>query len=415
MVDLSKKTALVVDSGLYTHVAEKLAQSFGKTLYFAEWRGQFPTSKWARIGEGLDGIERVKSLWDNVDRADVVIFLDIYASDIQRHLRSAGHRVWGNGDAEQLELNRWWVKNFLKMTDAAVNEFEQIQGIDDLIRHVKNKKDLWIKGGPYRGDFESFHYENLWLSKPWFDELRHTLGPTQNTYDFLVESPIPGVEVGFDGFSVDGEFPSVAAFGYEAKDAGYLGKAFEAGELPIPLQQVNQSIQQILRGTSARGFLSLEMRIGKDRTPYLLDPCLRCGSPPSEVLMELFSNWAEVIWEGAGGTLVDLAPVAKYAAQIVLKSDWCKENWLAIDIDAESAAATKLHNHCKIDGVDYVVPTGITEIGGIVAVADTLAGAIEACYARAKGVKAYQLEYNEEAFNDCLTYIEEGKEYGISW
>lgn len=415
MEDLSKKTALIVDSGLYTHMAEKLAESFGRTLYFSEWRGQFPTSKWARIGQGLDNIERVTDFDEHTGEADIIIFLDIYSAGTQKRLREAGHRVWGNGDAEMLELDRWWLKNYLKARDFPVNEFARLQGIDELIDHVKDSKDVWIKGGPYRGDFESFHFENLWLSMPWLDEMRHTLGPTKETYPFLVESSIPGVEVGFDGFSVDGNFPQIASYGYEAKDAGYLGKVYEGNELPTAIEQVNNAVAPLLRGANARGFLSLELRIGKSKRPFLLDPCLRCGSPPSEAYAELFTNWADVIWAGAAGDMVDLKPAAKYAAQLILKSDWAKDNWLAIDVPKGVRRFVKLHNHCRLEDIDYVVPTGIAQIGGVIGLGDTLEEAIRECHENAEAVKAYELDYAEDAFQDCMEAIEEGTKYGIDW
>ncbi|HEY2107871.1 MAG TPA: hypothetical protein VGH29_18885 [Candidatus Binataceae bacterium] len=60
MMDFSNQTVLVIDQGLYVHIAEKLAESFGRVLYYCNgWRSAFPVSERFNIGAGIDGIERI--------------------------------------------------------------------------------------------------------------------------------------------------------------------------------------------------------------------------------------------------------------------------------------------------------------------------------------------------------------------
>lgn len=415
MTETENKKALIIDSGLYVHVAEMIALGFGETYYFADWRGQFPTSKLSCVGEGL-GLERVQSWEEWVDKVDIIIFLDIYYGHLQSFLRARGYRVWGNADAEVLETDRWKTKQWLGANGSAINRTYHITGLhgkEGLVQHLKQNDDRYIKGGRYRGDFESYHHENLWLTKPWIDELQNTLGPRQDIAEFIVEDPINGVECGFDGFSIDGVFPSVGSYGYECKDAGYVGKVYDRP--PKIIEKVCQELSSALKGYQARGFLSIEFRVGEDKVPYIIDPCMRCGSPPSETYIEMFSNWSDVIWAGADGELIDLVPAAQYGAQLVLKADWAKENWLAVDVPKDMRKFVKLHNHYRLKDMDYVVPNGIKEIGGVIGLGDTLEEAIKQCLENAEEVKAYSLEFDRQCFDKCMDQIEEGIQNGIDW
>lgn len=413
---LKTKKVLFYDSGLYTHIAEALAPAFAEAWYFADWRGQFPTSKLGYIGDGLDGLERVHNEWDYIDQADLIVFLDVYHGNLQRHLRQLGKRVWGNGEAESLETDRWQTKTYLRSRGMAINETYQVTGLhgpEGLIEHLAGADDRYVKGGKFRGDFETFHHDNLWLSKPWLGELSHNLGPTADLQKFLVEHPIKGVEVGFDGFSIDGQFPQVASFGYEVKDAAYIGKVYETP--PKHIEVVTNALSPFLQTHGARGFLSIEYRVGPDRQPYIVDPCCRCGSPPSETYIELFSNWPEVIYDGAGGLLTELTPSFKFGVQLVLKSDWAKDNYLAIEVPSEVRRWVKLHNHFRTGGIDYIIPVGISEIGGVVGCGDTLPDAVEACREHAETLKAFELDYDPSALEECMENIVEGRKHGITW
>ena len=60
---MNSKKILVIDTGLHTEHAAKLAQDGHKVYYFSEWRETFPQKKKMLIGEGIDGIERVQN-WE---------------------------------------------------------------------------------------------------------------------------------------------------------------------------------------------------------------------------------------------------------------------------------------------------------------------------------------------------------------
>src|SRR5208337_4770776 len=123
------------------------------------------------------------------------------------------------------------------------------------------------------------------------DDLASRLGPRQSSTIFIVEDPIEGVEIGYDGACIDGGFPALARFGYEAKDAGYVGKVVDYEDLPAALREVNDKLGPAMAVLGCRSFFSTEVRVGADRKPYLMDPAMRASSPPSEAYIELFRNW----------------------------------------------------------------------------------------------------------------------------
>jgi hypothetical protein len=415
-MDVSSQIALVVDQGLYVHIAEKLGETFGRVLYYCNgWRSAFPVSERFNIGAGIEGIERVANPWEYVDAADLIVFPDTYFAGEQEYLRRQGKRVWGSGHAETLELHRDELKTVLKSAGLPVGPFEIITGIQELREYLKDHPDVYVKGNVFRGDVETFRNKNWVVTQPLLDDLASRLGPRQSTTVFVVEEPIDGVETGYDGACIDGRFPALASFGYEAKDAGYLGKVVDYTDLPQALREVNARLAPAMAALGCRSFYSTEVRIGADRVPYLMDPAMRAGSPPSEAYIELFTNWDEVIWAGAEGEVAELKPAAAYAAEIILRSEWAREHFLALDIPASIRRFIKVHGHCRIDGRDYAAPLGICEIGAAIGLGDTLEDAVGAALEHAQAVEGLELEFDRDALNAAMESIEQGREFGINW
>jgi len=424
--ELSTKIALVVDNGNYPHVATKLAESFGGVFYWVPWiTNAYPSSTLRNIGCGLPGVTRTYSWLSVLKEVDLVVCPDVYSFDVVEHCRELGKPVWGAGRAEMLELERWKTKLLLRELDMPVVPAILIEGVDDLREYLEDpaNTDRYIKTSITRGDFETFHHVNWHLTEDWLKDLSHRLGPRDQHIEFVVEEPIRGIEIGYDGFNILGQFPHTASYGYEIKDAGYIGRVARQDELPEALRSTNSAIAGDLGRLGCRGFYSSEVRIGEDRTAYLIDPTMRCGSPPSESYIELFTNWPEVIWAGAHGELVDLEPVAKFSAQIVLKSDWLvREKFLPVTFPAELAPWIKLHDACNIDGQWYVVPvptflpgTIYPEFGAVVGLGDTVEEAIEAAKGRVEQIECLELRWSEDVFDAAMKAIDEGRELGVEF
>jgi hypothetical protein len=416
MTDFSRATALVIDQGLYVHIAEKLAESFGRVLYYCNgWRSAFPVSERYNIGAGLDGVERIANPWEHIDAADLIVFPDNHFGGEQEYLRRQGKRVWGSGHAELLELFRDELKTVLKSAGLPVGPYQIITGIEDLRAYLKDNPGVYVKGNVFRGDVETFRNKNWVVTQPLLDDLASRLGPRQSSTVFVVEDPIEGVEMGYDGACIDGRFSGVACFGYESKDAGYVGKVVDYGDLPVALREVNQRLAPAMAALGCRSFFSTEVRVGADRKPYLMDPAIRAGSPPSEAYVELFSNWDEAIWAGAEGEVTDLRPAANYAAEIILRSEWAREHFLALDFPETMRPFIKIHGHCRIDGRDYAAPLGIREFGAAIGLGNSLEEAVEAAIEHAEAVAGLELEFDRDALNAAMEAVEQGREFGIDW
>ncbi len=293
--------------------------------------------------------------------------------------------------------------------------YEICTGIPELREYLKENPGVYVKGNVFRGDVETFRNKNWVVTQPLLDDLASRLGPRQSDTVFVVEDPIEGVETGYDGACIDGRFPAVASFGYEAKDAGYVGKVVDYEDLPAALREVNARLASAMAALGCRSFFSSEVRVGKDRKPYLMDPAMRAGSPPSEAYIELFSNWDEVIWNGAEGEVADLKPHAAYAAEIILRSEWAREHFLALDFPPALRPFIKIHGHCRIDSRDYAAPLGIREIGAAIGLGDSLEDAVGAALEHAESVEGLELEFDRNALNAAMESIEQGREFGIEW
>ena len=416
--DLKKKTIMVVDNGLFISFARMLAKGFGKTYYYAPWQSSFPRTQQILVGDGFDDIERVKFPLEKADEVDLWIFLDLYHADLQTYLESQGQRVWGARRGEELELYRWEFKQYLKRIGLPVQPMHHVLGFDALEKFLKTSTKKFVKTSFVRGDFETFKHETFELSKPRVDELRHTLGPTGANYEFIVEDEIPNaVEIGYDGFTVDGQWPSHAMQAYEVKDCGMIGVALEANKLAVPVKDVNTKLVPALKGYNYRGFLSTEIRYTKDKKPYFIDPCCRLGTPSNELLQVLFDGWPEVIWHGSKGELVSPRVKAKYAVMAVVQSEWAVNDWQALHYPAALDEFVKLRFHTRINGKDYVAPqpVGLPDLGGVVGSGDTLLSAIKQCKERASQIKGYQVRCDLTSIDKALDSIREGEKLGISF
>lgn len=104
MIDLSNKTCVVLDHGMFLELALRLARDFGHVYYVDPlWEESFAKLNHALIGDGFDEIERVKEIWDVIDQVDLAVFPDTFNSAMQEYIAQSGIPVWGGGAA----LIRW--------------------------------------------------------------------------------------------------------------------------------------------------------------------------------------------------------------------------------------------------------------------------------------------------------------------
>lgn len=416
-VNLKDKVALVVDYGLFIEQAIAIAKDFKKVYYHnPSWKNAFPKSNAHIIGYGVKEIVVCHDMWDVYDEVDLWVFPDIYNGDLQLHLQNMGKRVWGSRKGEEGELSRQDMKEHLRELGLPVGNYEVITGMEALRKYLKSHKDVYVKQNCLRGDFETFFSPNYAFVMPKLDEIEVTLGAAKFIKEFIVEDALPDrAEIGYDGYSIDGKYPSRSLVAIEVKDAGAVGIAKDYKDLPKEVTEYNNAMAPTFKKWGYRGFVSSELRIGKDRKAYMIDACMRSASPPNELYQNMFSNLGEIFWYGAEGVVVDPVIDGKYGVEVMIHSAWADKNWQQVEFPPEYRKNIKLRNLAVINGQYYAVPqsVGLPEIGAIVASADTLEAAIKKVKDIAETVKGYYLEVKIDAIDTALEEFKKLESFGI--
>lgn len=416
--DYKTKSVCVVDLGLFVELAVTLTKWFGKVYYFMPWQASaFPKSNSLLVGTGLPGLHIVRYLWDIVDDVDLFVFPDVYLGDLQEELVRQGHKVFGSRRGDELELHRDKAKEHFRKLGLPVGPYEVIKGMADLKTFLRENDHQFVKVNLTRGDFETFKAVNYRLAEPKLDELESRLGAKKYTIEFIVEEEIDkAVETGYDGFCIDGEYPKHALAGIEIKDKCYLMKAVPYASLPKQITEFNKIVSPTLKKYQYRNFISTEIRVTHKHS-YMIDFCARCGSPPSEIMLELITNLPDILWYGADGQCINMDVSHKWAAEILLESTWADTNWQAVQFPAKIREFVKLRNLAKINGEYYVVPqsSSCPEIGAVVGIGNSMDAAVEMAKEHAKQVKGYFVDSFPTALDDAIEEMKKLRDFGISF
>lgn len=415
-MDVSRKTVLFWDaSASYTHVAESVVNEFANVLYFVPWERGFSVARDFIPGMGLDGIERVADFFDALVRADLVVFTDVGQPGLQEYLRRTGIPVFGSARAAVLERDRWALKQALRKGEIDYSDGFLVRGLDTLRKILQKEDDLWLKFSYFRGDVETYHHRTYSQSQKKLAEWQLSLGPYAEVADFIVEPPIRSdlcVEVGCDPpWVCDGKFPRRYLWGFEDKDAGYMGTTLG---LPERMQAVVGRLSGVLSPFAYRGPLSTETRECDDGTSYLIDLSCRFPEPPSSVHSFIASNWGEMMYGAAIGEPVEPEYEANYAVELVLRSEAGAEHPLAVEIGLPDRV--RIHGHCIINSQDYAVsPAELREFGAACGWGDSLTDATEQAIEAAESVKGDEVEFDAASLRRLLDIINDGRKLGLSW
>lgn len=409
--DLSNKRVCVYDGGLFVSLALRLAatKKFAAVDYHREWQDGFCDGRELIIGTGLEefGVGRLKYFWPAINDYDLFVFPDCWNGDLQVYLRSIGKNVWGGGARSDLELSRWKTKGIIEELGLPVNESEKVHGLDGLRDYLKEHDDVFVKVSALRGLGETFESQNYEMVKGQLDELRSKYGALMDEIDFIVEQKIPdALEIGYDGYCIDGEFPDSSFVGVEIKDQAYLGKLVDYDELPESVRETNTKLSEHMDGY--RQFWSTEIR-EKDGQGFLIDVTARHASPAGETYCQAFDNLAEILYYGAQGELIHPETESNFCAQIILCSEWATEHSYAVKFPEEIRPFVKLYNHCRIEGVDVVMPqlASMKQVGSVVGLGATIEEAVESAKERAEQIEGYDLEIEADALDKAVSEMEE--------
>lgn len=366
-----------VDNGLFIPVAQKLGEQFKHVYYWSPNDRCMTKIADSIVGDGFETIERVESLWDVYNEVDLWMFPDIGFGGLQKHLVAEGKSVWGHHGGDVLETNRGLFLKTLKRLSMDVPHYEVIKGLTNLRLHLKDLEDKYVKASKWRGDFETMHWRSFREDESTLDEHAYKLGPAKELVTFYVLDPIEtDIEDGTDSYCIDGKFPKTVMHGIERKDKSYLCSIQPMLDIDERVRNVNDKFGPVLADYGYRGFFSTEVRISGDKG-YFIDPTARCGSPPSQVMTELFSNLGEIVWAGANGGLVEPEPSAAFGVQALLTVDRDEHEWIVMDIPESIRQWVKCGFAAEIDGRICEPPHALGNMAGwLVATGDTIKEAI---------------------------------------
>lgn len=417
---VNDKVACVVDSGMFMWLAEVLARDFETVYLYVHWHSDYPQQKDAMIGTGIPNVIRVKEFWPYFDKIDIFIFPGLYEGGLQNYLASVGKKVWGARNGDEFERERWKAHEFYKSIDIPVPEVQKVNSFNRLDEELKQQEDRYVKISEYRGDGETFHHQDYQLSEQQLSDWRHHLGKGGSKYEFLIEKPIRRddiVEAGFDPYVIDGKYPENILFGYEVKDESYVAVTKKSSELPEFITDFHRKMADELAKHQYRQFLSTEIRVGEDKVPTVIDTTTRFASPPSELYSLMALNFAEIIWYGASGVLVEPIFEFEYGVEVFIYSQMAEDEWMPVRYPKEVAQYVRLRNYCIIDGVYYVIPRypsydhiGVIVVGG---------KSLKECFKKVDEIKeqiqGQKLDIHNGSLDKAMEVIKKGEHIGLDF
>lgn len=383
MKEISDVCACVYDNGLFVPLAIELAKSFRRVMYYSHWEDAFPTINKGVIGDGFEEecVERISNIWNYLDEIDLFVFPDIQHAPLQIHLKSLGKAVWGSGSGDTLELDRKLFHRTLSDVGLEVPTFHTVTGVTALREYLSDKEDKYLKVSRWRGSFETTHWRNWDMDETTLDLLAVRFGPVKESVQFLVFDPIKtDLELGGDTYCVRGNFPGTMIHGIELKNKGYIGAVMKSEDMPKPIQAVNEAFSPVLGQHDYTNFWSTEVRVvkeGESERFYFIDPTCRGGIPSLSSQMALWGNFAEILYKGANGELVEPDPTAKYSIECLITQSTPPTQWGVIKIP--EGVDARFGNCCKMDqGICFPPHEGREDDRGwLVSTGNTIAEALE--------------------------------------
>lgn len=399
-----------MDYGCSLSLAFRFAESGWDVMYFCPWVGAFPKTDRYNLGDGFKEITAVENFWDWVDKVDLIFFPDLYQGDLQHYLCNNGYKVAGAGKSEVLETDRILFYDTLKKLGQPTIPFKVIKGMTKLKEYLKTAEECYVKFPVFRGNFESMRHITYEHSLPLLDKVSHQMGLARDLESFVVQEPVDNaVEVGYDGMSSGGKFPSAPIIGVEVKDKCYVAKILD--DYPKLIKKNNDAMASILNDMGMRGLYSTELRVTSPNQAFYIDGCFRMGFPSGNAVSELYKNYPAMIDGLADGEMVKPEFEERYAAEIIISSDQLKHDWLAVDVPKKYKKWMKLKNACTVDGQVFCIPVDdIGVIGSAVGVGDTMKDAIKMALDVAENVKTQDGAYAKDSFDKALETVGELKD-----
>lgn len=409
-------TLCVVDNGLFTELAIRLARDFKRVLYAVQWEAEFPLMNDRGLGAGLENIERIEDpyLDSVVDDTDIYLFPDIFHAGKQQLLERAGKHVWGSREGDSLETRRVWFRGLQEELGMPVPKAEVVHGFSALVEFLSDHGRCFVKTtSKIRGTMETHEFLDMEQDGYWLENLRTRLGGLREVPLFLVEEPIDTkFETGLDTYSIDGKSPKTPMQGIEVKGKLILCSAQTKSATPGPLDNALTTLEPVLRGFGYRNFLSAEFR-----GDILTDLCARCPNPGIGAEMEMISNLGAIIEAGARGELIEPDFEFEFGIQAAIFHDHDEELWKQFRLDKDIRRWVKLMEFCEVDGCWQIIPRRPfgQKIGWLVGVGDSIEAASKHLQENAEALKDYPFDIKLDALEDAVNQAHEAEKAGFEF
>lgn len=407
----------MVDSGLFTELAIRLAREFRKVRSSVPWYAEFPTLNDRALGSGMPEIEWVEDPYRNeiFNTTDLYVFPDIFRAGEQELLERAGKPVFGSRTGDELETRRIWFRELQKELGMPVPDYEIVKGWTGLAAFLKaNDEHCFIKTtSKIRGSMETHEFWGKDQDEYWLWDLRLKLGGGAEEVWFIVEQPIDSpFETGLDLISVDGQMPQTPMQGIEIKGKLMLSSAQTNSDTPRPLDDALSLLAPELKRRRYRNFLSAEFRLD-----ILTDFCARAPNPGLGCEMEMISNLGEMVYAAARGELVEPVFEAEYGIQVAVFHDHDKELWKQFRIDPEVRRWFKLMEFCRVGDLYQIVPRPPhgEKIGWFVGIGNTIEEAADHVQDVAEQFKNYPFDVKLDALPQALEQAQEMEKQGMEF
>ena len=413
---LDNKSILIYDHGYHPGLAMTLAESYGHVYYHVPSESSLPTMNLGKLGTGISDIDVIDNIFPVLDKIDMAVFTDIGEGKTQDWLRKQGMRVWGAGSGgERLERDRVWTKKRMTSLGLPVGPYEVVKGITALRAYLQAHDNQVVKLSNWRGHWETTTALKYWLIQSDLNNLQHDITPWEESTEFVVEEMIDGIEAGVDTFIVNGQIPELVLTGIEAKDEGYVMKFVKYANLHPAVTQFTTAMQSYFAEVGYCGFFSDETRITKQQVGYTIDPTCRVPEPPGSAIQLLYHNLPIVMWEGAGGQLVEPIPAAPYGVEIVIKSETAATQCQPIRFSRKYAKFIKLHNCCKVGNQWYIIPQaiGACEIGAVIGLGSSVKAAFEMAKEVAASIEGPHIKVADGSIDKIREQLDIAKSYGV--
>lgn len=422
--DLAEIHACIIDAGTFVPLADMMGKACARASYYSPFEQEYLNIDRCVIGDGMKTFERVDEYMDPdfFDSVDLWIFPDIGYGGFQRYLRSLGKLVFGSMGASNLELYRTAFLRMVKQAGLPLIHSEVFRGLTALSGYLKETENKWVKVNRFRDNMETWHHINWRYSEREIERLAITFGPLKEFVTFVVQDAIddeegsPVLEIGFDGWCIDGRYPEESYSGYEKKNQLYLGSALAYKDLPEPVRRINEGLSPVLEEYGYRNFMATEIR-QKDKVPYFIDPTPRMAGQTMEHLLDTCTNLPLVIYAGAQGEIVKPDFRSPFAAEATLhyKSNGEGSEWKTLQVPEEIESAVKLYRCCYADGAYQFPPHKSDELGVISGDGQTIEEAVGKLKDNFDALKGEPVSIELSGFADLLKQIQDAEKEGVEF